>query len=46
MIGCSIDKTAKEVGITVVEMMQEASKAEIRSTETMEEYKRGLKLLS
>ncbi len=44
--GCSIDQAAKEVGITVAEMMEEASKAGIKSTETIEEYKAGLKLLS
>lgn len=43
---CSIDKAAKEVGITVAEMMQEAANAGIKSTETIEEYKKGLKLLS
>lgn len=43
--GCSIDKAAQEVGITIAEMMQEASKAGIRSTETIEEYRMCLKLL-
>lgn len=42
---CSIDKAAELVGITVTEMMQEAIKANIRSTETIEEYRQGLKLL-
>ena len=42
---CSIDKAAKKVGITVNEMMKEASKAGICSTETLEEYRQGLKLL-
>jgi len=44
--GCSIDQAAKEVGLTVAEMMQEASRAGIKSTETIEEYRRGLKLLA
>jgi len=43
---CSIDKAAEEVGITVTEMMQEAVKAGIKSTETIEEYRRGLQLLT
>ena len=43
---CSIDKAAKEVGITVAEMMEEAAKNGIKSTETIEEYRRGLELLS
>ncbi len=42
---CSLDKAAKGIGITVAEMMQEAAKAGIQSTETIEEYKRGLQLL-
>ncbi len=42
---CSIDRAAEELGITVTEMMQEAVKANIKSTETIEEYKQGLKLL-
>lgn len=42
---CSIDKAAEEVGITVNEMMQEVSKAGIKSEETIEEYKKGLRLL-
>lgn len=43
---CSIDKAAQEVGITVSEMMQEAVKIGIKSSQTIEEYKKGLKLLS
>jgi predicted HTH domain antitoxin len=42
---CSIDKAAQAVGITVYEMMQEVVKAGIKSTQTIEEYKRGLQLL-
>ena len=34
---CSIDKAAEEVGITVSEMMQEASMAGIQSTESIDE---------
>ena len=41
----SIDKAAEAVGITVAEMMQEAAKAEIKSTETIEEYREGMRLL-
>lgn len=43
---CSIDKAAQLCGITVHEMMKEASKEGIKSTETIEEYKKGLVLLS
>lgn len=42
---CSLDKAAKHVGITVNEMMQEAAKAGILSTETIEEYRRGFRIL-
>ena len=42
---CSIDKAAKETGITITEMMQEAVKAGIKSDQTIEEYQRGLRLL-
>ena len=42
---CSIDKAAEKAGVTVAEMMQEAAKSGIKSTETMEEYRRGLELL-
>ena len=42
---CSLDKAAHDVGITVVEMMQEAARAGIQSTETIEEYRWGLELL-
>ncbi len=42
---CSLDKAAKKVGITMREMMQEAAKAGITSTETVEEYRRGLQIL-
>lgn len=43
---CSLDKAAKSVGITVNEMMLESAKAGIHSTETLEEYREGLRLLS
>lgn len=42
---CSLDKAAKKVGITVHEMMQEAARSGIRSTETLDEYRQGIKLL-
>jgi len=42
---CSIDKCAEIVGITVNEMMREAVSSGIRSDETIEEYRNGLKLL-
>lgn len=42
---CSLDKAAEKTGVTVHEMMKEATKAGIESTETIEEYKRGLRLL-
>jgi predicted HTH domain antitoxin len=42
---CSLDKAAQAVGITVHEMMQEATKAGIKSSQSIEEYKKGLQLL-
>ncbi len=42
---CSLDKAAEEVGITIWEMMKEASNAGIQSNETIDEYKEGLKYL-
>src|SRR3989344_3187743 len=42
---CSIDKAAEKEGITVIEMMKEAVAEGIKSTETIEEYRAGLKLL-
>ncbi len=42
---CSIDKAAEACQITVNEMMKEAAKEGIKSSETIEEYKNGLKLL-
>jgi len=42
---CSIDKAAQACRITVNEMMKEAMKEGIKSSETMEEYKKGLELL-
>lgn len=41
----SIDKAAKIAGITINEMMQEAAAHGIRSEETIEEYKEGVKIL-
>jgi hypothetical protein len=43
--GCSIDKAAAEVGLTVAEMMEKASHAGIQSTQTIAEYRKGLELL-
>lgn len=43
---CSIDKAAEAAGITVAEMMKEAAKEGITSTETAEEYREGLRLLA
>ncbi|MFA4886819.1 MAG: hypothetical protein WC595_01270 [Candidatus Nanoarchaeia archaeon] len=42
---CSLDKCAEEVGVSVGEMMQEAVRAGIRSSQTVEEYRQGLNLL-
>ena len=42
---CSIDKCAEIVGITVNEMMREAVSSGIKSNETIEEYREGLKML-
>lgn len=42
---CSLDKMAEMVGITVHEAMQEAVKAEIRSEQTLDEYRKGVELL-
>ena len=42
---CSIDKAAELVGITVSEIMDEAAKAGIHSSETIEEYRKGMELL-
>src|SRR3989338_7522078 len=42
---CSIDKAAENACITITEMMLEAAKAGIKSTETIEEYKKGLTVL-
>ena len=43
---CSIDKAAEAVGITILEMMQEAVKTGIKSSETIAEYRKGLELLT
>ncbi len=42
---CSLDKAAEKIGINIAEMMQEAAKSGIYSTETIDEYKRGLEIL-
>lgn len=42
---CSLDKAAEAVGITVSEMMDETMNEGITSTETVEEYREGLKHL-
>ena len=42
---CSIDKAAEAVGITVIDMMKEAADEGITSSETLEEYREGLKHL-
>ncbi|HLC20000.1 MAG TPA: hypothetical protein VJK72_03700 [Candidatus Nanoarchaeia archaeon] len=43
---CSIDKAAKAVGITLPEMMKKAADEGITSSETLEEYREGLKRLA
>lgn len=42
---CSLDKAAEAVGITVCEMMQKAASEGVKSDETIEEYKNGLRIL-
>ncbi|MBI2146944.1 hypothetical protein HYU19_00525 [Candidatus Woesearchaeota archaeon] len=42
---CSLDKAAEAVHIPLVEMIDEAAKVGILSTETIEEYRESLKLL-
>ncbi len=42
---CSLDKAAKMAHVCVSEMMHEAANAGITSTETIEEYKKGIVLL-
>jgi len=42
---CSLDKAAEAAHVPLVEMMDEATKAGILSTETIEEYRESLKLL-
>ncbi len=42
---CSLDKAAEEIGITMWEMMKEATNAGIQSNQTIDEYKEGLKYL-
>lgn len=41
----SVDKTAKIAGLTVSEMMEEIAASGIKSEETIEEYKQGIKTL-
>lgn len=41
----SVDKTAKIAGLTVSEMMDQIASHGIKSDETIEEYRRGLKML-
>ena len=41
----SVDKAAKIAGITINEMMKEISLHGIKSEETIEEYKKGVKIL-
>ncbi len=41
----SIDKAAKIAGLTVSEMMEEAAARGIKSDETIEEYRKGVKML-
>lgn len=41
----SIDKAAKIAGVTVSEMMDEISARGIKSDETIEEYREGMKIL-
>ncbi|MBI3032714.1 hypothetical protein HYY69_04525 [Candidatus Woesearchaeota archaeon] len=42
---CSLDYAANKVGLTVGEIMEEAAKEGIDSSETIEEYKQGLQVL-
>ncbi len=42
---CSLDKAARKIGITIHEMMREVAKSGIHSTETLDEYRQGVKLL-
>src|SRR3989344_3419571 len=42
---CSMDKAARACRITLNEMMKEATKEGIRSSETLDEYRKGLELL-
>lgn len=41
----SVDKVAKIAGLTVSEMMEEIAAHGIKSEETIEEYKQGIKIL-
>ncbi|GEM_PF-5577209 len=42
----SIDKAAKIVGLTVTEIMAKASSHGIKSGETLEEYRKGVRMLT
>lgn len=42
---CSLDYAAQHIGITVAEMIDEAAKEGIQSTQSVEEYRKGLILL-
>ena len=42
----SVDKAAEQVGITINEMMKIIASHGIRSEETLEEYRKGVKLLT
>ena len=41
----SVDKAAKIAGITISEMMDEIAKIGIKSDETMDEYRQGIKFM-
>lgn len=41
----SVDKAAKIAGLTVSEMMEEIAASGIKSEETIEDYKQGIKTL-
>jgi len=43
---CSIDKAAQAVGLTLPEMMKKAADEGITSSETIEEYREGLRCLN
>ena len=41
-----MDKAAKTAGLTINEMMKEISSHGIKSDETIEEYRKGVKILT